>query len=892
MPHLFIETKLHAPCIHFKMFWREHLLERLKDGSGVNLILISGEAGSGKSTLIYQWVKKQNLKAAWYAPDVKDNDPGLFFRYVLAALASINDNYASMMQSYGQNENCLSNEDLVSLIIKHSKDIEHDHYLIIDNYHLITNEMIHESMSYLLNHLPPRLHIIILTRYRLPFPISNLRVQRQLLEITAGDLRFSKRETEQYFKDIVQCELSRQQLMTVFTKTEGWIGGIQLFAISLRDREANQYNSGNESEISKAISDYLIDEVYEIQNEDVKHFLSKTCFLDKLNAEISEALTGLGDASIMLHHTYLNNMFLITLDAEGKWYRYHHSFAAALRKQYTIKNYHEIQLIHKRAAEWFAQKNMFGEALNHAIESGDDNLVVSIIENNFGSLIGNHEALSFQKWILRISKGVRNGNALLMLIECNINIQALHLSLAEDILSDFENRRDELLANCNDEKKALILNFFLFEKCYLAYWKNPYNVDIEYFENKYNEFLSGNLILACGVKLLIAASYIYKGEITNAQNILETIADKIKSSESPLCVMRWFYFIIISKIHGGQLYHAELLIEEASKYLHIKGLEKTPLRLMINMPLAWLFYYRNELSKAAECLEDNLVQSEETGIWGYTFESLYLSMLVNLVSKNRIETIRTLHKIQLRLPKHNVWSKLIEAFSAFLALLTGDEDKARQCISEKHFPGNKPLSFLSVEENIIYILVLRYFGKFLEAVALLSKLKDWCAEQGMGSQLLLIEIISAAILSDLGRNEQAEINLKKALVYSEREGHIRFFVDWASAIHAVLRNIMDNDFKEKGFPSAPTIMKACGIEFMADRSSPDKILSNREMEVLQLIMKGYKNKDISCRMFISLDTVKTHIRHIYEKLKVNSKIEAIQQAEKLKIIGNTGLQLH
>ena len=880
-----IKTKLNQPYFNSNMIAREHLLEPLKNSSGFNLILISGEAGSGKTSLIYQWVNKQNLKAAWYAPDVHDNDPDLFFRYILNALGNINEKIASLLRLNSQKKNGFPETDIIPFIIQNVTDIESDQYLIIDNYHLITNDVIHEAMSNLLNHLPPKFHLVILTRYSLPFPISNLRVRRRLLEIGSNDLRFTRKETEQFFTDILLCKLSPEQVKTVFQITEGWIGGLQLFGLAMDCKEAHQSLTENRFEISKNITDYLFDEVLRDQNEKVKRFLSMTCFLDKFNAEVCEMITGLSDSGAILNHIYRNNLFLVQLDNEGKWYRYRYLFSESLRKRYVLENFNEVLAIHRRAAEWFAQNNMLEEALNHALELKDYNLAISVFEDNLDFLIANHAALSFQKWIMRIPQKIRMQNAVLMLIECNVYIQSMQLSAAESILNELESRKDELLSSYSNEKRSLSLSFLKFEKCYLEYWRNPINIDVAYFENIHKELLPANLVLAYGMKLIIAASYVYKGEMNSAANILEEFSDKIKASESPLCIMRWFYFITTCKIHGGKLSHAELLIEEASKYLQQKGLMETPLRQMMDLPMAWLYLYRNELSKASEYLEDAMLQAEEAGIWGYSFESLYLNMLLNLANKNRPVTIRTLQKIQLKLPSYNVWFDLIEAFSAFLALMTGDEDKALQWISDKQPPSTKPASFLWIEENIIYVVVLRFFGRFQEAATILTTLREWCTEKGLGSQLLLIEIITAATLSDLGQYEQAEIHLRKAIVFAEREGHVRFFMDWAHTIRSTLRNIMNKDLSDRGYPCAPTIMKVCGIEFTADTAihHSAKILSNREIEVLQLIVNGYKNKDISRRMFVSLDTVKTHIRHIYEKLKVNSKIDAIHQAEKLNI---------
>ena len=273
----------------------------------------------------------------------------------MAALSVIDKELESVLRPWLQKQKIISIQEITPVVIRHMA-VHGDLYLVLDDYHLIDNEAVHEAVSHIFQYLP-HLHLTILSRHSLPFPVSSLRMREQMVEITAGDLRLTADEAERFFTDIMSCNLSPQQVVEIFRQTEGWIGGLQLFGLAFQvNHMAHSDDQGRTYLINQWTTEYLVNEVINVQEERIKRFLLTTCLLDRFDVKLCAEITGFADAGEILDRIYRDNLFLVPLDHEGQWYRYHHLFSEAARRRGLVESIEDARAIHRKASLWFASK--------------------------------------------------------------------------------------------------------------------------------------------------------------------------------------------------------------------------------------------------------------------------------------------------------------------------------------------------------------------------------------------------------------------------------------------------------------------------------------------------------------------------------------------------------
>ena len=316
-----ITTKLNAPSLKSKMVERTHLLDRLSEAREFPLIVISGVAGSGKTSLACQWASRDELSLAWYSVDKSDNDFNLFSQYLLASLSLADDDLSTLLEADLRAAGSFTEKQLVARLIQNVSCLANDLYLVLDDYHCITSRVVHDIVAGLLNHTPPNLHLVILTRHDIPFSLSPFRVRNQIMEISALDMRFTEAEAERFFTDVIPVRLTTQKAHEIARHMDGWIGGLQLLGLSLKGRNAQEDLGELLSKGNRKIWDYLMEEVITVQPHKVRSFLEATAPLDRFSADLAREVTGMRDAGEVLDAIYRNNLFLVPLDAGSQWYR-------------------------------------------------------------------------------------------------------------------------------------------------------------------------------------------------------------------------------------------------------------------------------------------------------------------------------------------------------------------------------------------------------------------------------------------------------------------------------------------------------------------------------------------------------------------------------------------
>jgi LuxR family transcriptional regulator, maltose regulon positive regulatory protein len=423
-------TKLHIPSAGNNTVHRPELIEKLNTGLSRKLILISAPAGFGKTTVVSDWIEQNKIPTAWFSIDKADNDPVEFLNYIIAGIQSIHSTFGQSTITLLNSPSKPSIQSIVSLLINDILHIKMNFLLILDDFHLITNRDILELVTFLLEHIPDNIHIVFLTRSDPALSISKLRSQHQLLEIRTSDLSFSANDISTLFNKKLKVKLSVEDAYSLETKTEGWIAGLQLTALSMKGREDV---SGFIQELkgdNRYIMDYLMEEVLKIQTDDIKEFLLQTSILEQMSAPLCNAILNRNDSQLLLELLEKNNMFVIPLDTERTWFRYHHLFAGLLKQRLQLSYEEHIIELHNKACNWFEQQKMFDFAIRHAIAIQNHErslqLIGSVVEEmwekghhvailNYGSLVPeelikkNANFCLYYAWVLINSGQVQKG---------------------------------------------------------------------------------------------------------------------------------------------------------------------------------------------------------------------------------------------------------------------------------------------------------------------------------------------------------------------------------------------------------------------------------------------------------------------------------------------------
>jgi LuxR family maltose regulon positive regulatory protein len=374
-----IATKLFRPDPRHQMVQRERLYDLLRQGNMLPLTLIVAPAGWGKSTLVADWLVHDRIAAGWVSLDGGDDDPKRFWRYLLLAAdrARPRAGTAALRRLDMAGSDVL--RDVLPAFVNEVASSRHSLVLVLDDYHLVSNRQVHDTVATLLDRCPPQLHLIIVTRADPPLPVSRLRVRGQMAEIRAEHLRFSLEEAREFFDDRLGTSLPERDVHRLLTRTEGWPAGLQLAALRLRDRADPSDFIERFTGADWHIASYLCEEVLDIQPPRIREFLLQTSVLNRMSAPLCDALTQRADGEDLIGEIHRTNLFLIPLDEQRRWFRYHHLFGGLLRHELTLAAPRQPAVLHKRAAEWYAAHGDAAEAIGHAIASGDFALSRSLI---------------------------------------------------------------------------------------------------------------------------------------------------------------------------------------------------------------------------------------------------------------------------------------------------------------------------------------------------------------------------------------------------------------------------------------------------------------------------------------------------------------------------------
>ncbi len=922
-----LSTKNFIPPARANLVNRHRLIEKLDAGLNHKLTLISAPAGFGKTTLVRSWInhldtqttgqakqKFESVKAAWVSIDERDNDPALFWLYIIAAFQTIIPEFGENIQTMLNSAATFSHNVVVTMLINELVEYQQNNQattqflLTLDDYHLITTQTIHDSLNFMLDHLPPFLHVVITTRADPPLKLSYRHGRSEVNQIRAADLAFSSDESAEFLNEQMRLDLPRNDIETLGNRTEGWIAGLQLAALSLQE-QANKHKfvldfAGDD----RYIADYLIDEVLQSQPAHIQDFLLKTSILNQLSGPLCKVITGQSESQTILDQLEHHNLFLSPLDNRREWYRYHSLFADLLRQRLgdSFKE-SEIAKLHQQASQWFEQRDEVIESVDHAILGKDFSKAAQLIEKRSQEIFQQFKLNSLVKWIEALPKSILDEQLVLSMIFAWALLALGKTKAVEDSLEYIENRigigtenvTPDLLKELDPETRGTLIEvmvvrsviainqFDIHATLKLCQAVEPYLKD-----NSQPHLFNPALSLRTVVLFNLGLAHEFSGDGISAQTAFEEAAALSSEQKNANILTMSIAHLGQLQVLQGKLHQAEKTYQQALKLgAEVTG-QQSPLAGIAEIGLGNLYYEWNDLESSGNHFKAGVALANH---WKHAESLLNGTLGLARLKHAQGDTPGVFALIQdLKVILEEVGAKMllpvVDAFRARMWVSDGKLTEAEHWIETSKLTLDGELSYLQENNYITYVRLLIAQKNFNDAEGLITRLLDFSERGERKTRVLELMILQAIVKQEQGNTIQAEQFIMSALKMAEPEGYQRLFLDERASIASLLYQVISN---QENSVYAERLLKA--LDYQKEDQSKKHLgsvttetliepLSEREIDILKCLAEGLSNREIAHRLTISLSTVKTHTRNIYTKLGVNSRTQAIAQARAWGII--------
>ncbi len=903
-----LQTKLYIPGLRPNLVPRPHLIERLNAGVEDRLILVSAPAGYGKTTLIVEWLRVTGLPAAWLSLDEGDNDPARFFTYLVSALKTILPEVGTTALFMLQSPQKPALDALLSLLINDLTEMPDHFILILDDYHVLQIQSIHEMVAFLLDHLPAQMHLVIGTRADPPLPIARLRGRGQVTEIRLSDLRFSIEEADGLFRQALAFSLDERELDSLVTRAEGWAAGLQMAALALQGQVSQQ---GKESlpgfvraftGSNRYILDYLMEEVLQRQPEHIQVFLLRTCVLDRLYAPLCDALFADGGlapkhhpSAAILDYLDRSNLFLVPLDDQRLWYRYHHLFSDLLNQRLAQSHTSLIPVLHHRASVWYEQNGYMNEAIEHALAAGEAERAAELIAQAAEPALMRSEVVTYMHWVERLPEAVLQNQPRLMVYQTwGLLFAGYSKEKIESYMSGLGNQAESPLT--------------VPLRGYIALFQGDIRHSIDLLQQALEQLPEEEHFLRGLAAICLANAYLSEYEVTAGVRALEEIAQESQRTGNMMLAVLVYSNLAELSRKLGQLHKAEGYYLQAIDLATDDQGRRLP---VASRPLAGLGDLRrewNDLKAAEQYLTESIALSQywmQAGFIIFTTPMARVKMAQGDWDEAQKIILRA-RKAAAEFSITRIDDYMVELIQAWLWVRRGDLLEAVGWVERYHIKDSiDQLSDSSADAyNLLHIrkyeqlILARLYlaqSEAEEALCLLEALQPKFVNIGRMPQVIEIKILRALALDVLGKMDEALAELGRALTLAESEGYIRLFLDEGHPIQLLLQKIKAEDLKLKAY-----VQKLITAFASESKYSPEQLsaaprerpmqpvlvesLSQREREVLDFLPGNLSADEIADRLFVSVHTVRSHIKHIYSKLDAHSRLEAVEKAKALKLI--------
>lgn len=873
-----LTTKLYMPPPRPNAIYRERLIQQLENAMRGKLTLLSAPAGFGKTTLVSDWVAKNNILTSWLSLDEADNDPTRFVTYLISSLQTIRADIGEQALGILQAPQPTPLENTLTILLNDIHSLPDDFCLVLDDYHLIENPAIDEGIGFVLRHLPPQMHLIIVTREDPNLPLARLRARGEMTELRVTDLRFTLAESVDFFNQTMGLSLSHDDVDALETRTEGWIAGLQLAAISLqghRQDTAEFIESFTGSH--HFVMDYLLEEVLNQQPAHVQEFLLCTAILERLNGSLCDAL--IQDETLVgqeiLQYLEQANLFIIPLDNERRWYRYHHLFADLLHQRLTQKIADQtiqttLHDLHLRASAWYAKTGLELEAFRHATIAPDIERAADLIEAGGMPLHFRGGEIPVLNWLKTLPPSVLNEMPLLWTTYASVLLVTGQVTLAEQAMESAE----AILAKqtIEDAMSRDILGRIAATRATMAAAYKRIDEMITFSQEALEYLHPDNIAFRTSTAWKLAYAYHLQGKRHAAGEAYAEVIAKGRASGNHIFTITALLGLSGLNMNDNRLHQAHKTYQEV---LEMLGERPLPIAGECHLGLAKLYYEWNDLEAVQHHLEESVkfTTLEENTDRQVAVETM--NAQIKLAHGDLANANIHLNNAEQRIKEQPVTEHIPTIIKTRVRILLAQQkfDEA-QALVENH---DLPLSHVSV---LIALHAFEEAHQVLDAYHEKMETRDW------KDQLLHIQVLRAMAYYADNRLEEALRALEEVLAITEPESFARLFIDMGPQMADLLEDARQRNIRTSYVTYILTEFENANHHstYRVANQALIEPLSERELEVLDLIAQGLSNREICDRLFLALSTVKGHNRRIFDKLQVQRRTEAVAKARELGLI--------
>ena len=939
-----LTTKLYIPPARPNLVPRPRLLERLDEGLRLSrkLTLVSAPAGFGKTTLLSDWIHRMAAtlaapappRVAWLSLDEGDNDPVYFLSYLVAALQTVHEDVGRAVPGALRSPQPPPIESILVGLINDLAALppERRFILVIDDYHVIDAPAIHDALGFLLEHQPPHMDLVISTRKDPPLPLARLRARGQTTEIRAADLQFTQEEATAFFNHVLNLGLGPEQVEALAVRTEGWVAGLQLAALSLEGEADPAGFIRTFAGDDRHVMDYLVDEVLSRQPPPVREFLLTTSILRRLSGPLCDAVLQIGepanermsesaneqavdtltrpfaDAQAVLEHLERSNLFVVPLDNKRQWYRYHHLFAELLRYRLGREHPGRISELHRRAGAWYAAHGQRSEAIRHALAAGDVDRAAELIAAAVPEVFRNSELTTLLGWLNALPESLVQQRPFLSMamawakvalgqsdgVDRHLQDVERHIGLRADgspaslqadaelrgVLAEISCIRTSLAFNRMDPDAAMPL-----AEQTTAYLGDDVKRELLNMGQPLRELATFNLALA----------HQFKGETVQAIEAFEAAIRLLREEDRNLDLLAHHMDHLAElQIALGQLHRAAHTYEEALAVAE-RGGTPSSLAGIAYTGRGTLLYEWNRLDEAADALNLGLEMVQSWFYWDTMLAATTGLACIDLAQGRPPQaTARLEALVEMARERGMQWAlPRAEAHLALCRARQGDLAAAGRWLETDALHLDGEVSFEQRPYAMLRIWVLLLVGRAEAAHRRAERIVEHAEASQHWGYAVEGWVLQAFASDALGDRAAAVQSLERALRLAEPGGYVRTFVDAGPTLAELLSELdvlpayvdrLLDAFGRAVPPSGPQVERPAAEPNKARASQLVEPLTDRELEVLAAVAEGLTNQQIADRLYVSVNTVKTHVKHIYQKLNVRNRAQATSRASHLDLL--------
>ncbi|MEQ8677331.1 MAG: LuxR C-terminal-related transcriptional regulator [Aggregatilineales bacterium] len=862
-----LATKLYTPALRPGSVLRPRLIERLNGGLHGKLTLVSAPAGCGKTTLITEWISANEFQVAWLSLDEGDIDPVRFLNYIVATLQTIEPAIGAGILNLLEVPQPPPIDSLLTPLLNQLALMPEDFILVLDDYHVLDSHEIDTALAFLIDNQPPQMHLVITTREDPRLPLARLRARGQLSEIRAADLRFTADEAAEYLNQAMGLALAPEEIAALEQRTEGWITGLQLAAISMQGHKDTSGFIESFTGSHHFVLDYLVEEVFQHQSKHIQNFLLQTSILEYFCAELCDAIINQTNSHEIINYLVRSNMFLIPLDHERKWFRYHHLFRGLLRQRLQ-KHSSDFSKLHDRASLWYEQQGFELDAFHHAAKANTIPRVMRLIEGDGMPMHFRGQSRVVQAWLQAQPATVLDTYPQLWTTYASIVLGQGNIDMAEANLHRAELALQNVIEDVHTRDTigriaAIRATIFAAQKQVEALISHSHYA-LEYLH-------PDNIAFRISTAWKLGYAYELQGKRAEARRAYQEVIPIGQRSGNVV-------FTRLAKLGLGYLQEADNQLNQAAEtyydVLQMFGDTPLPDAGIAHIGLARIHYQWNELETAQDHIEQCIQLAKKSQKYDRLIDGLVFQARLHIARDSINDARDILTEANSVAHQQNMAHKVPEIadLQVHTFLRLGQLESAHYLMQTYDIPLSEAR-------------VLIAQGKPEAAFQLLEPLRQKMENKNWADECLKIMVLQSIAVDASDKTDDALTILADALALAQSGTFIRLFVDEGISIRRLVSALYEQGVMSDYVQKLLTVFDTPATPSMLSENQPlIEPLSERELEVLQLIAEGLSNREISESLFITLNTVKGHNRIIFQKLGVNRRTHAVAQAQALGLI--------